>query len=595
MQNEEKKKDQLLEQDIDLKEVFFIIHKKKWILVTITCIIMVLDLIYTFKQTPMYRATSLVLIEKPTSQLSQAVSQEQVIPTIGALDYYNTQYEILQSRTLAKRVCKILGLEKLEEFDNEHPEVAFLELIYINPVKDTRLVEVSVDYKDPEMAARMANTLASLYIEQNIENLLFMSKEILKSFPEEAGELEKHTVYGQLKDMSKEEMMESLPSIINNPVLQKLKSEKVTIETEKANLIKRYKKAHPQMIAIDNKLMFIDEQINAEVSRTLRSVRADLAGTLQANNIRVVDYAEVPEKPIRPNIPLNILLGLFASVFFGGGIIFLTEYLDDSIKNEEDVEKKTGLPFLGHFPILKTTLPHKFSDHVFGDIDKNEIDACEAIKALRTNILFSMSGSNTKNMLITSTVPQEGKSLLSAYLAYSFAQNGEKTLLIEADLRKPSVHRMFNLERKPGLTNIIIENLESKNVVKKTTYDNLYVLTAGTSTPNAVELLGSVKMKKLLEKLSSEFEKIIIDSPPSLVLSDSLALSKFVDGVVIAVKAGYISADAVNKLKGKFIASGGKIIGIALNFFEVTQHATYYHHKYYRRYYKDGYPKNEHE
>lgn len=591
-----KEKDYLAyEQEIDFKKLFFIIYKKRWILITFICAIMTLDLIYTFKQTPLYRATVLVLIETPSAPLSPRISQEEVMPRIGAADYYNTQYEILESRTLARRVCNALDLKSLEDFDDERPEHNFLKLISIEPVKDTRLVEMSIEYEDPEMATKMANTLASLYIEQNIESLLFMSKEILEAFPEDVKKIEKYTVYGQLKDMSKEEMMGSLPSVVNNPVIQKLKTEKIAVETERAHLAKRYKEAHPKMIALDNKLRFINEQIGAETASVLRSIRADLAGTLQANNIRIIDYAEVPRKPVKPNISLNILAGLFLSISMGLGTIFLTEYLDDSIKNEEDVEQKIGLPFLGSFPTIKAALPRRPGENFYNEIDKKDLDACEAIKALRTNVLFSAPAAVSKILLITSTVPQEGKSFLAGYLAFSFAKNGTKTLFVDGDIRKPTAHRLFKVERVPGLTNVLAEDLSPKNAIKKTSYPNLYVLTAGHSAPNPVELLGSSKMKKLLESLSSEFEKIIIDSPPSLLISDAVVLSKFANATILVAKAGFISVDAVKKLKQKFISAEAKIIGVMLDFFDVQRHAEYYHHKYYHKYYKDGYPKDKHE
>ena len=581
------------EEELDIKRFFFILFRKRWILLSITCIIMMLDLVYTFKQTPLYRATSLVLIETPARGVSLSPSaQEEVVPLIGSLDYYNTQYAILQSRMLAKRVSKALDLKSLEDFHSEFPENIFREMITIDPVRKTRLVEVSIDYKDPEMAVKMANTLVSLYIEQNIENLLFMSKEILQAFPEKASEIESHTVYGQLKDLSKEEMFEYLPSVVNNLVLQQLKAEKIATEAELAHLSKRYKAKHPKVIALNNKLKFVNAKIDTETNRILGSIRSDLAGQLQANNIRVIDYAEIPEKPIKPKPLLNILLGLFLSLFLGTGIIFFTEYLDNSVRDEDDVEKKLGIPYLGDFPFLKNLSSIKDNVNKFDELDKKDPDAFESIRTLRTNIIFSTPKSKLKSILFTSATAQEGKSFLASYLAVSFAKNGEKTLIIDGDVRRPFVNKLFKFDQAPGLTNVLVENASIKSVIKETSYKNLYILPAGSKTPNPVELLGSNKMRTLLERdLPSEFAKIIIDAPPALMLSDALILSKMCAATVLVIKAGVVSLDALTKLKVMFASSGSRVIGAVLNCFDIKLHAHYYKYRYYHDHYKSYYPK----
>ncbi len=583
------------DENIDLKEYLYTIFKRRWILFSIISIFMVIDLIYTFKQTPIYRATSLALIEKP-SYASQYTSgaKEVVTPEIRDRDYYSTQYEIIKSRMLAKRVVKSLNLGSMEGFSGESPESTFQGMISVEPVKNTRLVSVSVDYKDPIMATKMVNTLVALYIGQNIENMLFMSKEILKAFPEDAKEIERNTIYGQLKDISKEEAVESLPSIVNNNILQQLKTEKIGVETELANLSRRYKENHPKMVALNTKLKFINDKIELETGRILSSLRADIAGRLQVNNIRIIDYAQVPRSPIKPQKAKNILLGLFFSTFLGIGIIFLMEHLDDSVKNQEDVESRLGIPYLGDFPILKTILPSlKFIPHKLDEIDKN-VDASEAIRNIRTNIIFSVPKDSLKNVLITSTLPQEGKSFLSSYIAFSFAKNGFKTLILDADIRKPRMHKFFEIERAPGLVNLLVESVPLEAAIKKTPYDNLYVLPSGSKTPNPQELLSSVKLDELIQKLSGSFEKIIIDTPPSFNIADALVLSRLSDMVIFVTKSGTVSKDALIKIKDKFSATGSRIAGTIINFSEMEKNS-YYKYRYYHKYYKDYYSSDEDE
>ena len=571
---------------IDLKKYLYIVFTRRWVLFTVISIVMAINIIYNFKQIPIYRATSLVLIERPGSSMSLSKPREALIPEIGwGGDYYATQYEILKSGMLAKRVVKALGLASLPDFKGEFPENIFKGMIKVEPLKSTRLVRVSVDYKDPVMATKMVNVLASLYVEQNIENILYMSKEILKAFPKDAAEIERHTVYGQLKDISSEEATDSLPSVINNIVLQRLNAEKIEAETELANLNKRYKEKHPKIVALNNKLTFINDKTETEKSRILTGLKAGLAGRLQANNIRVIDYAQVPVAPITPKRMKNALMGFFFSLFLGLGIIFFMEYIDDSIKNQENVEEDLGLPYLGDFPSLKIAIPDKYERVT--EIDK-DTGAAEAIRNIRTNIEFSSLKDSLKTIAITSTVPKEGKSFLASFLAYAFAKNGVKTLIIDADIRRPTMHKLFDIDQKPGLVDLLVESDSLNNAIKKTTHDNLYVLPSGSRAPNPVELLGSNRINELLKELSFTFGKIIIDTPPSLTISDALVLSKATNATIIITKYGQIGKNIFSRVTGRFRAVGSKVLGVVINFTDIEK-SSYYKHIYYNKYYKNYY------
>lgn len=579
-------------EELELKKYLHIIFIKRWILFSVVAVIMAIDLIYTFKQIPIYRATSLVLIEKPSSPLSASKREEAIMPRVGEFDYYGTQYQILKSRTLAKRVTSALELKSLKEFEKEEsPEEKFQKMVDIQPVKDTRLVKISVDYPDPVMATKMANTLSGLYIEQNVENMLFMSKDILKAFPKDAKEIERHTIYGQLKDISKEEAIQSLPSVVNNQALQQLKREKIEAETELANLSRRYKDKHPRIIALNTKLDFVNDRIEAETSTILSSLRADLAGRLDVNNIRIIDYAEVPKHPIKPKKFKNILLGLFFSSFLGIGIIFVSEYLDDTVKKQEDVENKLKLPYLGEFPILRRPDGKPLTASMLPDIDK-EAEASQAIRNIRTNILYSSPKESLKSILITSTIPQEGKSFLSSYLSYSLAKNGIKTLLIDADIRRPQIHNIFEVKDVPGLVNILVESIPAAEAIRKTAYENLYMMPSGAKTPNPLELLSSEKMRGILKELSQKFDKIIIDSPPCFNISDSLVLSGICDAVILITKSGTISHEVAGKIKDKFDSIKSRVTGVIINFSELEK-SSYYKYKYYHKYYKGYYSSAE--
>jgi len=579
--------DYLLKEDpVDFKKYLNTIYRKRWVLFSVMAVIMVISTVKTFTEIPKYRAKVLMMIDVPSAPLAPTITREGIKPTINSGDYFTTQQSIFKSTMLVRRVKSALNLPVSED--------KLTRALSVEAVKNSRLLNLMIDYPDPAMAAKIANTFADAYIEQNVESMLFMSKEVLKVLPgEDRRNMEKSTIYGQLKELNREDAIDSLPSVVSNPVIQRLKSEKLGYETELANLSKRYKEKHPKIIAIRTKLGFAEEAIRAETVKTLNMIKADLAGRLQVNNIRVIDYAEAPKVPISPNKPRDIMSGLILSVFIGLGTIFFMESLDDSVKNKRDVEDEINLPYLGEFPFLKDKLSAGLKSGRFDDIDKNS-EAAEAIRSIRTNIIFSAPKEELKTVLITSTIPQEGKSSLASYLAYSFAKNGIKTLLIDGDTRKPALNKHFGIERSPGLTNLLVEEIRAADVIRPTKYPNLYVMPCGAKSPNPLELLGSEKISVLIKELSEEFGKILIDTPPSLALSDALVLSKIANGVIFVAKSGFISKDVLKKVKERFIVTNPRVLGVVMNFFSMGEHS-YYKDKYYHKYYKNYYHPDKQE
>ncbi|MCX5686503.1 MAG: polysaccharide biosynthesis tyrosine autokinase [Candidatus Omnitrophica bacterium] len=581
-------RDYLLKEDpVDLKKYLNTIYRKRWALFSVMAVVMVVVIVKTFTEIPKYRAKVSMMVDVPTGPLAPTITREGIKSVINSGDYITTQQSIFKSTMLARRVKSALNLPVMED--------ALIQAVNVDVVKNSRLLNLTIDYPDPAMAAKIANAYADAYIEENVESMLFMSKEVLKVLPgEDRKNIEKSTIYGQLKELNKEDAIDSLPTIFSNPVIQRLKSEKLGYETELANLSKRYKEKHPKVIAIKTKLEFAEEAIRTEKVKTLNMIKADLAGRLQINNVRVIDHAEAPKAPISPNKPRDIMSGLILSVLIGLGVIFFMESLDDSVKNKRDVEQGLNLPYLGSFPFLKNNLNKDLENGRFDDVDKNP-EAAEAIRGIRTNIIFSAPKEDLKTVLITSTIPQEGKSLLASYLAYSFAKNGVKTLLIDGDTRKPTINKHFGIERSPGLTNLLVEEIRAADVIRPTKYPNLYVMPCGAKTPNPLELLGSEKLSVLIKGLSEEFGKIIIDAPPSLALSDALVLSKISNGVIFVAKSGFISRDVLKKVKERFIVTSSRVLGVVTNFFSMSEHSYYkdkYYHKYYKNYYHPEKKKN---
>lgn len=583
MEKKSEPKTQLIEieSDFDLKKIFYAVSKRAWILVATTALVMMVDIIYTNTRPILYKATTQIMIEIPVSSASAA--KETQTTSIGQEDYFTSQYEIIKSKTIAQRVIKELNLATLPEFKKEEPETVFQKMVTVQPIRKSRLVNISIEYREPVLAATMANALAKAYIDQNVENMVFMSREVLKSLPDEAELSAQISGQESPQKTTQQENVELLPSIINNSVLQGLRMEKAKINSEIAGLSKRYKEKHPKMIAANTRLKTINEQMLEQTRNVLKSLKAELSGHLRANNIRIVDSAQIPRRPSSPNKSKNMLLGLMLSLALGGGIIYLLEKLDDTLKTQEDVQKHLRLPFFGDFPFLKEMSQFTNSLEKFEYIDK-DLHASTAIREIRTSLTFAVEKNASQTITITSSVPQEGKSFFAAYLAFSFAKNGVKTLLMDADLRLPVLHRSFNISQNPGLANLLSESIAPDTAIVSTGLPNLFLLPAGTTHADPTELFGTPKMRELIEILSKEFGKIIIDAPPSLLIPDAMVLSKVSNGTILVIRAGLLPAKTLISIKDKFDIIGSTIMGFVLNATRFGRHKYYDDH--YRRYYR---------
>lgn len=570
------------EEQFDLKRLLLALYSRAWILAVVTVVVMTADVIYTHSMPTLYKATTQIMIEIPSA--SASVAKEAQTTSIGQADYFTSQYEIIKSKAVAQRVVKALDLTTLPEFKDGSPETIFQQMITVQPIRNSRLVNISVEYRNPVLAAKMADALAQAYIEQNRESMMFMSQEILKLIPDETQEA--NAAAGQEKtqtgDQEKKTDIELLPSIVGNPMLQGLKLEKAKINSEIATLSKRYKEKHPKMIAARTRLKTTNDQITEQTKNVLLTVKADLGGSLRANNIRIVDKAEVPRRPSSPDKPKNMLLGLLFSLLMGGGIIYLLEKMDDTVKTQEDIQKHLRLPFFGDFPFVKTISKLPNTIEKFEKIDK-DLHASTAIREIRTGLTFAVHKTTSHTITITSAVPKEGKSFFAAYLAYSFAKNGVKTLLIDADLRVPTLHQTFSIPQSPGLGNLLSEGVAPDAAIVPTSLPNLFILPAGATRSDPSELFDTPKMREVIDALSKEFGKIIVDAPPSLLIPDAMVLSKVTDGTLLVIRSGLLQAKALMEIRDKFEVIGSTMMGFVLNA------ARFGKHKYYDQHYKHYY------
>jgi len=325
-----------------------------------------------------------------------------------------------------------------------------------------------------------------------------------------------------------------------------------------------------------------------------RSKENDVTMTGTPNNIHVVDYATIPRGPVGPRRMQAVMLALVLALTFGVALALFLEYLDDTVKSPNDIESGLRLPSLAFIPIagkstqrflpgsrpLQGTNGNGGGSELLINSDGPSLQA-EAYKHLRTSLLLSTAGRAPKTLLVTSSVPAEGKTTTVVNTATVLAQTGAQVLVIDADMRRPRLHKVFGLDNNDGLSTILSSDTTEANVLSKITRfndTNIYLLSAGAIPPNPAELLGSAQMKLLLDMVGETFNYIVIDSPPIASFTDGVLVSSLVDGVLLVVHGGKTSRQMVNRTRQILHEIGARIIGVVLNKADVRTNDYYYYH-----------------
>ncbi len=475
----------------------------------------------------------------------------------------------------------------------------------------------------------------------------------------------KEALYRELRGLN----IYALPESVNNPVIQALKSSYTQAQSEYEEKSKFYRPDYPEMVKLkarldssknalaeeirkavgaaeadyraalnkekslqglldsqrtdvvrmnNNAILYRSLQIEVDNMRNLLStlvskqneiqVSSQLGG-LRTSNIKIVDRALVPSSPFTPDTRRNLMMALFLGLFGGLGLIFLVEYLDNTVKGPEDVEKLVGLPSLGIIPHLtldglkRKPTPYGGYKYSYGSEDELREEAmpeiteielvnhlfpkfsvAEDYRTVRTSILFSHADSSPKTICFTSTVPQEGKTATVANMAISFAQLEGKVLLIDADLRKPRLHKVFKTRNLVGLSGFLTGKLSFYEAILKTSIENIWIVPSGPHPPNPAELLNSKRMKELLAQVKDRFDTILIDTPPVLAVIDPIIVSSLVDCTVFVVQAGKTTRRALAKAVGEVRKAKAEIVGVVFNEVKMGRQgrvSPYYHYYQY--------------
>ncbi len=629
--------------ELNIRDYWQIVQRRRYVFLAVFFLVFVLIVIRVHMQEPIYSASSSVqFVERRTlgSMLTELVVQSSGDPLI-------TQSRIITSLPVMEKAVIALDLAGKHASPTEILEKAseIQGIISTNIVSDTSIIQIIVNNRDPQMAANIANAVAEAYVVENLKEKTKESRSVREFIEKQLKE-----VGTKLKN-SEEALARFQEAETPSGVAVALTNRLADLETKRQEFLKLYTPMHPDIINTDDQISQLKEQMKdlpqkeLDYSRLVREVEIDnaiyrdlkgkLAGAriTEAQNVEdvnIVDRASPPDSPVSPNKRLNYLVGVVMGLVLGFAATSLMEQLDTSIGTIEDVESFIKLPALGIIPYLRTKdekkrnlfsalWPREYEGKEKTSRLRNQLvvhysnssPIFEAYRILRTNIqneVFNKQEIKGKVLLISSSGPEEGKSITTSNLAITMAQGNLHTLLIDADMRRSVIHSIFGIKnREPGLSNVLRGAVEPETAIrtfadilmgelgfddslKLPGLDNLSILTSGTLPTLPAELLGSSEMVKLLENLRAKFDIILIDTPPVMAVADAAILASKSDAAILVYRVGKTARSVLARAKTQMIDSGALVKGVVLNNISPEiemRYGYYYHYKYYGKYYTD--------
>ncbi len=564
------------ESGLNLGEYWKVIQARKWLVISITALTTAVGGIYFSVQPNVYTSDVKIIVEKPQQLLKS--STDVVMPSYGAgEEYYGTRIAIMTGRKISGLVISELKSPRDYGLRASH-------------LLNTSIINLSVTHRDPKVAAKVANKYAEIFIRESKGEGSFVAKQMLQWIPEDVEMLDDEKIK-QLPGFDKKEFAESLLSVTNDPVIQKYKGEKLALKDKLNALSQRYKPQHPTVRAVNEQLDYINEQVKDRTKKILNNLRASLEGEMAITNVRVLEEALPPQKPSGPDRTKGILLSFLGGFGASVALVLLLEYAGQKIREEKDLKPSVNLPFLGYIPIIRELKKSKkdakatvTTNLSLLDIWKQNSVLADSVAGIRTHLLFSMPYEKSKRIMLTSSMPDEGKTTVAALLAMSLAALGRKILLIDADMRKPFLHTHFQMTNEKGLTDYLIGAASISDIIRVVPGTDMKIITAGSQTLNPSELLASESFGTLLDKVSQDFDRLVIDVAPVLYIADGLILAKNVHSGILVCGSGMVHRNIVRNVKEKFDAIGHSFIGVIINKADYDRDSHRY--KYFRAYHK---------
>lgn len=649
---------------VDLASYWRLALKYRFLIIGCFLGALVVGATLTLLMTPIYTAQATLQIDREAARVFNA---EEVTPTenmVQGEEFFQTQYGLLRSRSLAERVIESLGLassnDALEAMGVEAPEAggtaavqasrrraaalkALQTNLSVSPVRGSRLVAVGYDNPNPVVAARIANGFAENFIQSNLdrkfesssyareflEERIAQTKERLESAERQlvayaanqqiinVGEPSEGATGGgatesltsnnlvainsalartRAERVAAEERWRSartsdlmtLPEVLQNPSIQRLTEQRAVLDAEYQQKLSIYQPDYPEMVRLKAQIEEADGQIQTIAGNIRSSIRSQyeiaanqerslqaqvngltgdvldlrdrsiqynilqreldttrtlyegllqrykevgVTGGVTANNISIVDLATPPREPSKPDMLLNMALAALLGLGLGVLAALVLEALDETVATPDDVEKKLGVPVLGVVPLLEKG---QTTADALADIRSG---FSEAYYSLRTALQFSTPDGAPSSMLVSSARPAEGKSTTAYAVALNLARVGKRVLLVDGDLRNPSMHRMVGVENERGMSNLLSGSADLAAVVQRTRQENLFFIPCGPLPPNPAELWGGDRLRQFLAETRNNFDHVVFDGPPVLGFADAPMLAAAVNGVLFVLES----------------------------------------------------------
>ncbi|HEX2978991.1 MAG TPA: polysaccharide biosynthesis tyrosine autokinase [Anaerolineaceae bacterium] len=596
---------------MDLKHYVYLLKRWAWLLFLGAGLGIIAGILMNIYQEPVYQATTKLMVVAPSDNQQQLYQGDEQLS--------QTYMELLATRPIREAASERLGYKVLPS------------QITIQKVKDAQLIQVSVQDSDPKRAADIANMLITVFQEQNdaLQASRFASTEQsltqqLQQIQEQISGLQNQSQQqtGENLDKQIQQVTDTIASIqtetqtlqkdmlslqyttelvpsydVNGRLIQVTPTPsldtqvQLTTKRDRLNeltgLLNKYQDIYIQLtMARDsggtdggnssqiNTALALYQQIYSNLLQNLETLR--LAKLRSTPSIFLVEQAVQNPKPIRPNKVMNIGLGIVVGLLLSGGIAFVIEFTDDTLRTPDEVNHILNLPVLGHIAEMPAPPKGKTRPNLPHVIEHPRSPISEAFRTLRANVEFAGVDTPLKTILITSPGVAEGKTTLAVNLAIVIAQSGKKVILLDADLRHPRVHVVLGIQNRMGLSDVLRDHASLQSVALNWKNNHLAVITSGTLPPNPAEVLSTTKMARLLSDLKDQADMVIVDGPP-FMLADASMLAAKVDGVIAVIRPKYTQASAAVNMLDQLERAGARMLGIVLN--RIPPQDTNYYYK----------------
>ncbi|MEJ5198455.1 MAG: polysaccharide biosynthesis tyrosine autokinase [Anaerolineae bacterium] len=514
---------------MELKEYIAPLRKWWWLIVAATLVATVSSYLATRQQPPIYESRTTIMVGRAIENPNPSGNDLWLTQQLA-----NTYADIARRSPIREATKAALGLTWLPEYN-------------VRALPNTQLLEIAVVDTSPQRAQAVAAELAHQLIRQT------------PTSGDTEAQQRQAFITAQLNDLE-----------------AKIKETQAEIEKKQNELTNLFSArqiadTQTQIAGLQSKLTTLQANYAALLANTQK-------GAL--NTLSVVEPAALPTEPIGPNKPLTILLAATIGLVLAAGAAYLLEYLDDTMKNPDDVQKALGLTTLGAVPWTEELRENQIITLAGG-----QSAAAEAYRILRTNLQFAAVERPLRTLLITSPAPTEGKSLTAANLGVALAQAGRRVVVLDADLHRPRQHRLFGLRNNVGLTSALLEPRPGLDgLLQDGPTPGLRVLTSGPLPPNAAELLGSTRMRELLGELAADADIVLLDSPPATALADATILSTQCDGVLLVLDCGVTRREMARRALEALRRVNARVVGALLNRMPLRGGGSYYYYYYYYYY-----------